>query len=127
MAQPHSFHPEGRSHHPTIPGFWLHDTLGWHEIAPGEHHSTFFIQHPELFGTDLQKAYNNGWVSIRRWTAEPTMWLIVYGQYANVEPLLREWARYVINQWPEEAVVDIRLIPLYEQPRNICRTLQELE
>lgn len=110
-------YPEGRAHHPVLPGFWLHRTLGIHEVAPDGQHSAFFLQHPELFGTDLQQAYADGWVSTRRWIGSPPVWAVAFGRYLDVRETLATWAIETIQRWPEEAAVLLHCVSLFD-PQN---------
>lgn len=101
-----------RRHHPACPGFWLHPEKGVYEIGPDDHHSDFFLAHPELFGTDLDAAFADGWVSIRRWVGGCEAWAIRYDALHAVADLLCAWARKVVIERPDEALTPLLCFPI---------------
>lgn len=117
--------PHDRRHHPDIPGFWLHRRKGRFALRPDEHHSEFFLTHPDIFGTDLGKAFEEGWVSIRRWTGYREEWSIRYDDLGKATPLLRAWATEIVDRYPDERLTPIRCFPASDT-LCLCGTLGEV-
>lgn len=115
----------GRRHHPRYPGFWLHPAKGVYEIGPDAHHSEFFLAHPELFGTDLEAAFADGWVSIRRWTGSQEVWAIRCERFQSVAEALSRWAGVCLGRFPDEAETPLRIFT-NEDETPVPRTLAEL-
>lgn len=114
-----------RHHHPVYPGFWLHPEKGTVEIGPDEHHSEFFLANPELFGEDLDQAFADGWVSIRRWTGSQEVWAIRCERFQSVADALSGWADACLQRYPKEAETPIRVFTI-EGEMSTSRTLAEL-
>jgi hypothetical protein len=106
------------SHHPDLPGFWLHPLKGTYHLRADEEHAVFFREHPSLFGTDLSGAYADDWVSIRRWEGDPGVWVVTYGQIEPVRHALGCWARILLSRWQEEAATPVECAALLD-PRPL--------
>jgi hypothetical protein len=102
-----------RRHAPGASGFWLHPR---HEITldEDEHHRDYFMLHPELFGHDLVAAYDDGWISIRRWIGTENMWAVAYGRRDTAWPVLTAWARRLLAKRPEETAVAVEFVAVSE-------------
>ena len=99
--------PSRHKHHPTFSGCWIHPVKGDFPLSPAEHHSHFFQTHRSLFGSELNAAYEDGWVSIRRWVGDNEVWAIRYHALGPVASLLCKWAQSVLELHPDEGKVPI--------------------
>jgi hypothetical protein len=117
--------PQDRRHHPDIPGFWLHPVKGAFPLKSTEHHSEFFLAHPELFGKDLDAAFEDGWVSVRRWIGHREEWGLRYENLDQSRGLLQAWAADVLSQYPNERLIPLRCFPGAESSR-LQGTLEDL-